>query len=145
MEIKAYNPKNGDLLANDISGIDFGEIIQGEHSSVPVLIRPIMSDDNVSNIRLLLASNGGFDDAHYGYLLSDQFTPDVESYNGDVKDGVHYISDHFENPSTAVSDAIQVGLDSEGVGDFIWLDVQPGEADIGRSKNLTYRFIFDYN
>jgi hypothetical protein len=143
MKIRAYSPKTGNLIAEDISGINFGNILQGEHSSSPVLIRPVLEDEEADSLNLYLANNGGFSSTEYGYFVSDQFVPNVKSYQGTPEEGYVYISDHFNNPST-VSDALEVNLDGEGVGDYVWFDVQPGAIESGSTNSLVYRFLFEY-
>lgn len=143
MKIRAYSPKTGNLIAEDITGINFGNILQGEHSSMPVLIRPVLEDEDASSLSLYLENNGGFNNTSYGYLVSEEFIPNVKSFKGSVEPGYNYISDHFSNPST-VSDSIEIGISNEGVGDFIWLDLQPGAAESGITSSLVYRFLFEY-
>jgi len=143
MKIRAYSPKTGNLIAEDITGINFGNILQGEHSSLPVVIRPVLESEEIYSLSLYLANNGGFSNTNYGYLISDEFVPEVKSYNGDEVVGEVYISDHFVNPSQ-VSDSLEVGLTGEGVGDYIWLDVQPGAIETGSTNSLVYRFLFEF-
>lgn len=143
MKIRAYSPKTGNIIAEDISGINFGNILQGEHSSSPVLIRPVLDEEQAVSLTLYLANNGGFSNTEYGYFTSDQFVPNVKSYNGFTDEGYTYISDHFQNPSS-VSDAIEVGIDGNGVGDYLWFDVQPGAIESGSTNSLVYRFLFEY-
>jgi hypothetical protein len=143
MKIRAYSPKTGNLIAEDITGINFGNILQGEHSSIPVLIRPVLEDEEAYSLNLYLANNGGFSNTEYGYLVSDQFVPGVESFD-DVSDGGFiYISDHFQNPSET-SDAIEIAVDDAGVGEYIWLDVKPGDIESGSTNSLVYRFLFEF-
>lgn len=143
MKIRAYSPKTGNILADDISGINFGNVLQGEHTSIPVLIRPVLEEEEATSLSLYLANNGGFSSAEYGYFVSDQFVPGVKSYEGSSDGGYVYISDHFSNPS-ASSDSIEIGLNEEGVGDYIWFDVQPGAIESGSTNSLVYRFLFEY-
>ena len=140
MKISAYSPKTGNLLAEDISGINFGNVLQGEHSSMPVLIRPVLEEEEATSLSLYLANNGGFSNTEYGYFVSDQFVPGVKSYEGATGVGSVFISDHFNNPS-ASSDSIEIGLNEEGVGDYIWFDVQPGAIESGSTDSLVYRFL----
>jgi len=143
MKIRAYSPKTGNLIAEDVTGINFGNIPQGEHSPIPVLIRPVLEDEEAYSLNLYLANNGGFNSTEYGYLVSKDFIPNVKSYEGSSDAGFTYISDHFQNPST-VSDTIEIGLDEKGIGDYIWFDVQPGAIESGSTNSLVYRFLFEY-
>jgi hypothetical protein len=144
MQIQAYSPQTGALLASDISGINFGNIRQGEHCISPVLIQPVStSEDLFSSLILYLQNNGGFSDCVYGYLVSSDLITGVQSYTSDATGPV--ISNYFtlvSNPSYA-SDA--TGGVPIVTGDYIWLDVEVGETDTGSTTTVNYRFIYEYN
>ena len=100
MKIQAYSPQTGNLIADSITGINFGNIRQGEHGVSPVLIRPVnTSEDLFTDLLLYLQNNGGYSQSEFGYLVSSDLVTGVESYTSDATGEV--ISDHF----TLVSDA----------------------------------------
>ena len=143
MKIKAYSPRTGNLLAEDISGIYYGNIRQGEHCALPVLLQPVKTDeDTFSEMKVFLQNNGGYGYSEFGYLISDQFMSGVVSYTSGTSSLV-YISDHFLLDSSPVfSDTQGVSLND---GDYTWLDVQVGELETGSTSNINYRFVFDYS
>jgi hypothetical protein len=68
MKIRAYSPQTGNLLAEDISGLNYGNVRQGKHGAMPVLIRPVCDVETLVSLTLYLQNNGGFSQAQYGYL-----------------------------------------------------------------------------
>jgi len=148
MRIGAYSPRTGNLLAADISGVNFGSVRQGEHSVLPVLIRPEREDEDISGLELYLQNNGGFDQTEYGYFVYSDFVP-VRSWDPAVTgdSSYQYISDHFTevpNPPD-LSDGIQININMDGFGDYVWLDVEPGLLETGGTSSINYRFIFEYS
>jgi hypothetical protein len=140
MKIRAYSPQTGNLISDDISGINFGNIRQGEHSVSPVLIQPVnTSEDLFSNLLLYLQNNGGYSQSEFGYLVASDMSTGVSSYTSDTTGTV--ISDHF----MVVSDATGSGGVPLVACDYIWLDVQVGVTETGSTTNVNYRFIFEYN
>jgi len=140
MKISAYSPQTGNLIADDISGINFGNIRQGEHCASPVLIQPIKTTEELFDSMLLyLQNNGGYSLSQFGYMVASDLITGVES---DVPGATGpIISDHF----TLVSDATGPGSVALMPCDYIWLDVQVGLTEAGSTTNVNYRFIFEYN
>jgi len=145
MKVRAYSPRTGNLLAEDIIGINFGNVRQGLHGAMPVLIRPVCDVETLISLTLYLQNNGGFSQSRYGYYVHCDFVPGVHSYTSDDS-GAPAISDHF----TLVSDpplgsgGVPIGLDGIGQGDYVWLDVQSGDTETGSTSSVNYRFIFEY-
>jgi hypothetical protein len=149
MKIGAYSPKTGQSLADDITGINFGNVQKGCHSVLPVLIRPEKEDEDISGLELYLQNAGGFDFTEYGYFTHSGFVP-VKSYDSSVpiETGYYYISDHFtENPSPieGATGGVDIDIHGDGYGDYVWLDVQPGLMETGGTSTINYRFIFEYS
>jgi len=148
MKIGAYSPRTGNLLADDISGINFGNVHKGEHSVLPVLIRPEREDESITGLELYLQNNGGFGQTDYGYFVFSDFVT-VESWDPSVSGdtGVYFISDHFTvvpNPPD-ITGGIPISLNEEGFGDYVWLDVEPSLLETGGTSSINYRFIFEYS
>lgn len=140
MKIKAYSPQTGNLLSESITGINFGNIRQGQHCASPVLIQPVKtSEDEFEDIILYLQNNGGYNQSQFGYKISSDLTTGVHSYVSGATGTV--ISDHF----ILVSDATGPNGISVSPSDYVWLDVQVGVAETGSTSNINYRFIFEYN
>jgi len=145
MKIRAYSPQTGNLLAEDITGINFGNVRQGRHGALPVLIRPVCDVETLTALTLYLQNNGGFSQSQYGYFISCEFVPGVHSYTSDDS-SVPAISDHFLEVSDPPQPygGVDIGLDGEGRGDYVWLDVQAGATETGSTSSINYRFIFEY-
>lgn len=140
MRIRAINPQTGSTLSESITGVNFGNIRQGEHCASPVVVQPITtSEDEFDDMVLYLQNNGGYNQSQFGYRVSSTFTSDVRSYSVGVTGPV--ISDHF----TLVSDASGSGGVNIELSDFIWLDVQVGATETGSTSNVNYRFTFEYS
>lgn len=149
MKIGAYSPQTGNLLADDITGINFGNVRQGEHGILPVLIRPEMEDEDISGLELYLQNNGGFEYTEYGYFVYSDFYSGVRSYDPlyTGESGYWYISDHFveiPNPPD-ITGGVSVSIHDDGYADYIWLDVNPGLTETGGTSSINYRFIFEYS
>jgi hypothetical protein len=148
MKIGAYSPRTGNLLSEDITGINFGNVHKGEHSVLPILIRPERDAEIISGLEMYLQNNGGFNQTEYGYFVFSGFVP-VESWDshtsGDT--GVYFISDHFvevPNPPD-MSNGVQININHDGHGDYVWLDVNPSLLETGGTSSINYRFIFEYS
>jgi hypothetical protein len=140
MQVRAYDPQTGNLISEDITGINYGNIRQGEHCISPVLIQPVnTSEDLFTSMLLYLQNNGGYDQSQFGYLVASDLYTGVQSDTSDATGVV--ISDHF----TMVSDATGPGGVSMVPCDYIWLDVQVGTTEVGSTTNVNYRFVFEYN
>jgi hypothetical protein len=148
MKIGAYSPRTGQPIADDITGINFGNIHKGSHSVLPVLIRPEQEDgESFSGLEIYLQNNGGFGNTDYGYFVYSGFVP-VKSWDPAVTgdSSYRYISDHFTvvpNP-TEFSDGVHINV-QDGFGDYVWLDVEPGPFETGGTSSINYRFLFEYS
>lgn len=145
MKIKAYSPKTGNLLAEDIAGINFGNVRQDRHGVMPVLIRPVCDSETLTSLTLYLQNNGGFNQAKYGYYVNSDFVAGVHSWTSDDSSSPA-ISEHFTEVPTPPDSSwgVSIGLDGEGRGDYVWLDVQAGAIDTGSTSSINYRFVFEY-
>lgn len=140
MKIRAYSPQTGNLLSDDVTGINFGNIRQGEHCVSPVLIQPIKTgEDQFDEINLYLQNNAGYNQSQFGYRVSSDLVTGVHSYTPGATGDV--ISDHF----VLVSDATGPGGVEVLSSDYIWLDVQVGATETGHTDSVNYRFVFEYN
>lgn len=149
MKIGAYSPRTGNLLQDDITGIGFGNVRQGEHCALPILIRPLKEEEEISGLELYLQNDGGFSQTEYGYFVYSDFVQvrsyDSASYTGDT--AYYLISDHFTvvpNPPDT-SDGVSLHLYPDNYSDYIWLDVNPGLTETGGTSSINYRFIFEYS
>jgi hypothetical protein len=148
MKIGAYNPRTGELLSEDISGINFGNVQKGHHSVLPVMIRSEVEDESIIGLELYLQNNGGFDETEFGYFTHSDFVL-VESYvtGSTGTPGYYYISDHFvEVPSPPdITGGVPLSVYSGIYSDYVWLDVNPSSIETGGTTTINYRFIFEYS
>jgi len=148
MKISAYSPRTGNLIQDDITGIDFGNVRQGQHGALPILIRPQREDEDISGLEAYLQNDGGFSLTQYGYFVHSDFVP-VRSYDpaytGDT--GYYLISDHFtltpNPPDTGTG--VPLSIYPNDYADYLWLDVNPGLTETGGTSSINYRFIFEYS
>jgi hypothetical protein len=146
MKIRAYSPQTGNLLAEDITGINFGNVRQGMHGVMPVLIRPYADVESLSGLALFLQNAGGFSQTKYGYYTNSQFVAGVHSYTA-TDSSEPAISDHLTETSdpSQFSDGVPLGVNAKGYGDYVWLDVEAGAAETGSTSSINYRFLFEYS
>lgn len=145
MKIRAYSPQTGNLVAEDITGINFGMVRPNQHGVLPVLIRPVKETEDISGLELYLQNDGGFSSSKYGHYNNSSFVPGVRSYTAGMTGAV--ISDHFveiPNPPSATG-GVPISLNASGEGDYIWLDVQAGASEAGSTSTVNYRFVFEYS
>lgn len=147
MKIGAYSPRSGKLISSDITGINFGNVSAGNHSVLPVLIRPEIESEVISGLDLYLQNKGGFQYTNYGYFTSSDF---VQVYSYDTAytglTGVYFMSDHFTENTSATGVTGQVHLNlTNTYGDYVWLDVQPSALETGGTESINYRFVFEYS
>lgn len=138
--IDRYNPTNMGLAETNISQVDFGGVIRGNHCSVPVTILPITAG-TVTQLAMFLENDGGLSNAQFGYLASKT------KFSG-ISAGGSQMSDHFTETNN-VSDfsyiSNGVSLDPDDP-EYVWLDVQIGSgASIGVNTSINYRFVFEYS
>lgn len=148
MKIGAYSPRTGNLLADDITGVNFGNVQRGHHGALPICIRPQREDEEFTGLELYLQNDGGFEYTEYGYFTHPTFVQ-VRSYDPEYtgETGVYFISDHFTvvpYPPQATG-GVPIDLDIDGNGDYIWLDVNPDISETGGTSTINYRFIFEYS
>lgn len=150
MKIRAYSPRTATdssvIIAEDITGINFGLVRQGQHGSLPVLIRPVEeAGENISGLEFYLQNNGGFSNSEFGVLTSSTYINNVISYVVGSTGAV--ISDHLSVVSDppSVTGGVPINLNANREGDFVWLDVQAGSAETGRTTAVNYRFTFEYS
>jgi hypothetical protein len=137
MKIGAYSPHNGQLLAETVSGLNFGNVRQDEHCVLPVVVRPLLEDETAVSLELFLQNDGGFTQTRFGYRVSTDFLCDLAP-------GVD-LSDHFNLTSDPPQPGgVPIAIDVDGYGDYVWLDVQAGASETGGTSSINYRFIFEY-
>jgi hypothetical protein len=137
--VEEYNSVDMGVLSSDVSELNFGGIIRGKHCAKPSVIKPVLSG-TITQLFLFLESNGGYNNAQFGYLASKTAYSDIQA-------GGAQISNHFVMASD-VSDfsTSDRGLELDPIDpEYVWLDAQIGfGATIGLGA-VNYRFVFEYS
>lgn len=138
--VDRYDPTTMALAESDISSIDFGGVIRGQHCAETVVVKPVTAG-TITQLALFLESAGGLTNAAFGYLASQ------EQFSG-IQPGSSEMSDHFtETPGVSDFSFLEngVSLDPDSP-EFTWLDLQIGvSTTIGENTGINYRFVFEYN
>lgn len=144
MKVSLYNWTNGDIVADSITGISFGNVKQGQHCDPPVLIKPGKTVENaILEMKLYLQNNGGLSQTQFGYYTSDQYLSGT--------DWTNRITNHFELASGVTGldyndvTGLQISISDGEPADFIWLDAEVGSFESGATSSINYRFVFEFN
>jgi len=145
MKVEQYNPSDMQLLDSDVTGVDFGNVVKGNHNDEAIVVKPVADMGmDFQILAMFLEDNAGLDHSQFGkYQNSTGVTG--------VTPGSNYLSDYFvETPG--ISDAADIGSVSDngilfnaGAPEFAWLDVEVGSSEtvLGQSS-VNYRFVFEY-
>lgn len=138
MKITQYNPVNGAELADQVTGINFGAMQPGSHSTNAIVIKPVVTtESSFTELKLFLQSKGGFTSTQFGYFLNSTFVSGLVG-------GSAQISGHFtvnSNPSLTGAGAVNF---TAGTPEYAWLDVQAGLNENGFTTQARYIFVFDF-
>ena len=130
MRLDLYNPESMSLVQQAVTGVDFGSILQANHSEAVQVVRPVMTTEtSITDLSVYLDSKGPFTESSFGQFISG--VPILG-----ITPGSQYLSDHF---ISGVSGSV-----SMQEGDFLWLDMQAGNNEIGSYPGIKYNFTFDY-
>jgi hypothetical protein len=144
MKVSLYNWTNGNLVADSVTGISFGNVRQGQHTDTPVLIKPERSiEDAILEMKLYLQNNGGLSKTSFGHYTSDSYVSGIDHRNN--------ITSHFEL-ATGVTGldydevtGVPITVRSGEPQDFVWLDAEVGSNETGATSSINYRFVFEFN
>lgn len=146
MYISSYDPTTMTQSSLDVTGVDFGACIKGNHAANVVVIQPaIPTETAFTKLALFLENNGGLNYTAFGKFKSS--TPITG-----ITPGSNYLSDYFVQV-TGISDPSQIDINS-GIGlvfnaaapEYAWLDAQVGLSDTAFSTtNVNFRFVFEYS
>lgn len=138
--IDRYNPTNMALAESDISQVDFGGVIRGNHCNVPVVIKPVTTG-TVTQLALFLEDDGGLSNAAFGYLASKQVFCGIPAGGSQISD--HFIETNGVSDFSQLSNGVSLDPDSP---EYVWLDVQIGAGStLGEETGINYRFVFEYS
>lgn len=143
MKVSAYNPQNGTLIADAISGISFGNVRQGQHST-PVLIRPGRTvETNFTEMKLFLQNDGGLSASQFGYYVSDEFLTGID-YTNHLTGALTLATGVTGTGYTGVT-GVSIGIVGGNPVDYVWLDAEVGVSETGATSTINYRFVFEFN
>ena len=144
MKIESYNPTDMTMLSADVTGVDFGVTIKGQHSTNVIVVRPVATSETLTELALFLEDNDGLDHTQFGKYKSSVATPGITP-------GSNYLSDYFI-PVPGVSDTSMLTTLSDfglvytpSSPEYTWVDAEAGvsETEIG-SSSVNLRFVFEY-
>jgi hypothetical protein len=145
LKIANFNPAGMTPLLDDVTGIDFGDTIRGQHSTNVVAIRPAAHGITLTALALFLENTSGVDHSEFGRFKSSTPITGIEP-------GSDYLSDYFI-PITGISDASQIGEYSDyGIvfnattPEYAWLDAEAGTSEtMMGDSTVNFRFVFEYD
>lgn len=144
IKIESYNPVDMQKLADDVTGIDFGSVVRGNHNSTAVVIKPVADGGTFDQLALFLEDDGGLNHCQFGKYASSSPITGIEP-------GDNRLSDYFVEAS-GVSDVSEIpGLSDDGIvltagaPEYVWIDVEAGigETNLG-AQGVNFRFVFEY-
>jgi hypothetical protein len=150
---REYNPSTGEFVGN-ISSLSFGRIVVGTHSPVKVIDFAFVGVTKVSNIKLGLINSGGIS---VNDTPGQTHDPDgsveygkfgvMHTTNFELSVAAGPLTRHYDTPVSGglASDPnnILISTRSDTVSQFIYLDLQLGNNDLG-AKAGVYKIFFDF-
>ncbi len=139
MYFEIYDYVTGDLISQTLS-LNFGDLIQGQHCSKPIVFRAL-DTSNITNFTLFLQDKGLWKDSIFGYFTAHDFISSIEA-------GSVTFSRTFTESPNASSPASPYGVSipfSDGASDYIWFDVQVFQTGMAQSGTVypNYRIFYD--
>lgn len=145
MKIQQYDPTDMSLLSSDVTGVDFGSGVAGQHCPNVIAIKPTAETETFQSLALFLEDNSGMDHTQFGKYKSSSAIPGITA-------GSDYLSDYLIEVE-GISDAMLIPQYSDqgivfdaGSPEYAWLDAGIGlnETTLG-SNSINLRFVFEYN
>ena len=133
MFIKTYDSITGSIIADPAQSLDFGDVIQGQHNTRPLVLRAFPDiETTVNAITIKLQSDGGWTDADFGFYINEDFESGVAS-------GSEKFS-HFGTPPSGEQDMGWTGTNTY----YVWLDVDIPTNQTG-TTDAAYRITYNYS
>ena len=136
MYFEIYDYISGDLI-NRSSVLDFGDIIQNQHTNKPIVARAFKDSENtITDFKIYLEDKGSWQDSDFGYYISPSFKSSIES-------GSNKLNHFIEVPNATISspNGVPIGWDTTS-SYFFWLDAQI-KIQIGINR-ANFRFFYNY-
>jgi hypothetical protein len=130
------------LISDDITGVDFGNLILGSFCQNAVVIKPVAETEDLTLLGLYLEDRDGLDHTRFGLYKSQT------SYTGILPGDSRLNTYLVEAPGVSDYSQFSSSRISYNVDDpeFTWLDAKAGtnETVFGDSV-INFRFVFEYN
>lgn len=135
MHFETYDFITGKSISQTL---DFGDIIQGQHCSKPVVLQAVTDTETVIDATMFLQNKGLWKDSAFGYYFNPTFAPSIEA-GSTLLDSSHFIE--VLDPSIATP-GVGVPVSFSGnTSEFMWFDVQVFQIGI---TDATYQMVFNY-
>ena len=132
MHFETYDPVTGDLIGQ-ISILDFGDLIQGQHCSKPIVARAIANNETITNFKMFL-QNIGLAGSSFGYYKNASF---IRIEAGDSRFTLLTL---VPNPIHTSPGSISLTF-TAGKSEYLWLDVQVTQVG---NTDANFRIFFDH-
>jgi hypothetical protein len=133
MQIESYDYINGQSLGPiTLNALDFGDIIQNQHCTKPIVLRVVTDNTNITGAKLFLEDKGLWKNTEYGYLIAKDFTSSVEP-------GSNIFQGHFteiSNASYGSSGGVSIPWDGTYASYYVWLDANINDSSGMASANF---------
>lgn len=141
MKVNRYNPVNMNLISEDVTSIDFGNVNKGTFCKEPIVVKLVADEEIFTDLAFYLENRGGLNHTRFG-LYKSSF-PVTGILSNDSRINI------FLREAPGVSDNIQysdrkVSLDINNP-EYIWLNVFVGDTETNVGiQDINYRFVFEY-
>jgi hypothetical protein len=128
MRIESYDYITGNVIERSAAELNFGDVIQGQHTVKPILIRAFFDAETIvpTNLTIFPSDKQGWNNTELGYFIGSDFTSALES---------GLLPFHFESSPVAVPL-------NDRTSHYIWLDA---DIPIDQTGAAQINFHFDYN
>jgi hypothetical protein len=144
IKVESYIPATMALLSADVTGVDFGDVIKGQHGPNVVAIRPVKDGITFDALALFLENANGVDHTQFGKFKSASAIPGITP-------GSDYLSDYFVQ-ITGISDTSMLSAYSDyGImynaasPEYSWMDAEAGVSESVGDSAVNFRFVFEYH
>jgi hypothetical protein len=137
VHFETYDFITGKPISQTVT-LDFGDIIQGQHCSKPVVVRAMTDTETVTNAIMYLQNKGLWKNSAFGYYLNSTFLPSIEAGSAALD------SSHFIEVLDPVHATPGVGVPvpfSGNASEFIWFDIQVFQTG---TTEATYQMVYNY-
>ena len=144
MIINTYNPVDMSLSTEDVTGVDFGDVVKGQHNSQPVVLKPALEvGDDFSQLALYLEAINGLEHSQFGKYKNSEAVTGIVAGSDTLS--AHFVaqpgvSDFYDFENTSDAGVVLDPSDPE----YVWMDVQAGNGETSGSNQVNFRFIFEY-